>query len=75
MAVFDKNQSKIKMVILTKHGHENKTWWSPINQNTRKSEFVIQGMLTRFKRHKTAAVTNMVQFFENEVKIYEHKMP
>ncbi len=74
MPVFDKVESRIKMVILTKHGHPNAVWWSPINQNQRKRELVVMGMITRFKRHRTAAVTNMLQFFEGEVMIYEQKL-
>lgn len=74
MPVFDKQESKIKMVILTKHGFENEVWWSPINQNRRRSELIIQGMLTRFKRHNLAKFTNMLQFFESGIKIYEQRL-
>lgn len=35
MPVFDKAQSKIKMVILTKGKAKNVIWWSPIKHNKR----------------------------------------
>ena len=68
MPVFDKEKSKIKMVILTKSKERNAVWWSPINQNKRKSELVIRSMLKRFERSKLYAITNVVQFYENSLK-------
>ena len=73
MPVFDKEQSKIKMVILTKTKERNTVWWSPINQNKRKSELVIRSMLKRLERSKLFAITNVVQFYENSVLISQFK--
>ena len=73
MPVFDSTKSKIKMVILTQNKHSNAVWWSPINQNKRKSELVIRSMLKRFERSKLFAMTNVVQFYENSVLISQFK--
>lgn len=74
MPVFDKEQSKIKMVILTKGKAENVVWLSPIKQNKRKSELVIRSMLKRFKNNKELfSKTNVVQFYENNLLIAEIK--
>jgi hypothetical protein len=73
MPVFDNTKSKIKMVILTQSKHSNAVWWSPINQNKRKSELVIRSMLKRFERSKLFAITNVVQFYENSVLISQFK--
>ncbi|HEX8269787.1 MAG TPA: hypothetical protein VF581_07835 [Flavobacterium sp.] len=74
MPVFDKELSKIKMVILTKHGQENLPWYSPINQNKRDSRLVISGMITRFRRHRLATVTNKLQFYESGILIHEERL-
>ncbi len=73
MPVFDKEQSKIKMVILTKTKERNTVWWSPINQNKRKSELVIRSMLKRLERSKLFAITNVVQFYEKNLLISQFK--
>jgi hypothetical protein len=65
MPVFAPQQSKIKMVILTKTKQSNTVWWSPINQNKRNSESVVKSMLRRFEKHALSKVTNVVQFYEN----------
>jgi hypothetical protein len=69
MEVFDKEKSKIKMVILTKGKHQNKVWFSPIKYNKRKSEIIIGKMLKSFEKSKYLAITNVVQFYENNVLI------
>lgn len=71
---FKKEQSKIKMVILTKGKNQNKVWYSPTNQNKRRSELVMQSMLKRFSRSKLFAQTNVVQFYENNVLIQQIKI-
>ncbi len=73
MPVFENTQSKIKMVILTQNKHRNKVWWSPINQNRRKSELVIRSMLKRFERSPLYGITNVVQFYENNLLISQFK--
>lgn len=65
MPVFAPEQSKIKMVILTKNNIPNSVWWSPINQNKRPSLLVIRSMLRRFKKSHLANLTNVIQFYEN----------
>lgn len=73
MPVFDNTKSKIKMVILTRNRHSNAVWWSPINQNKRKSELVIRSMLRRFKKSPLYRITNVVQFYENNLLISQFK--
>ena len=75
MPVFDKDISKIKMVILTKTKEKNAVWWSPINQNKRKSELVIRSMLRRFEKSQLITITNVVQFYENNLLISQFKYP
>jgi hypothetical protein len=73
MPVFDNTKSKIKMVILTQNKQSNAVWWSPINQNKRKSELVIRSMLRRFEKSKLFTITNVVQFYENNLLISQFK--
>ena len=65
MTVFDSTKSKIKMVILTKGTSPNKVWYSPINQNKRKSELVIRSMLKRIEKQAFFNQINVIQFYEN----------
>lgn len=73
MPFFAKEQSKIKMVILTKGKLPNKVWFSPVNQNKRKSELVIRSMLRRLEKSKLIAITNVVQFYQNNQLITQFK--
>ena len=74
MPVFAPEASKIKMVILTKSKLENAVWWSPINQNKRNSQRIIESMLRRFEQHALAKITNVIQFYENGNLIAEKKL-
>ncbi|WP_281238986.1 hypothetical protein [Flavobacterium praedii] len=74
MPVFEPETSKIKMVILTKSKQDNAVWWSPINQNKRNSQRIIESMLRRFEKHALAKITNVIQFYENGNLIAEKKL-
>lgn len=74
MPVFAAKASKIKMVILTKSKQDNAVWWSPINQNKRNSQRIIESMLRRFEKHALAKITNVIQFYENGNLIAEKKL-
>lgn len=74
MAISDPKESKIKMAIMTKAGHKNQVWYSPIKQNKKRSELVVMGMLRRFMKTKTAQFTNVVLFYENDVLIAKSKL-
>ena len=74
MEIFSPTESKIKMVILTKHGFENEVWYSPIKQNRWRNERILDGMLRRFKKHPMAGFTNCLQFFEKGVLVYQEKL-
>lgn len=64
MPVFEKEKSKIKMVILTKTKEKNQVWYSPVKQNRKPEKTIIEGMLRRFNNHKIFAITNVVQFYD-----------
>jgi hypothetical protein len=64
MPVFEKEKSKIKMVILTKSKESNKVWYSPLKQNNKPEKTIIAGMLRRFNANKIFAITNVVQFYD-----------
>jgi hypothetical protein len=65
MKIGIKEKSKIKMVILTKNGHANHTIFSPVKQNDKPSNIIIEGMLRRFKTKPIIQHTNVIQFYEN----------
>lgn len=65
MAVFDKLESKIKMVILTKHGFENAVWYSILKYNKKEDTYIIKTMLRRFQEHEIYKQTNCIQFYDN----------
>ena len=64
MPVFEKEKSKIKMVILTKAKESNAVWYSPVKQNTKPEKTIMAGMLRRFQNSKLFAITNVVQFYD-----------
>lgn len=64
--IFEKEKSKIKMVILTKRKESNAVWYSPIKQNKKPEKTVIEGMMRRFQSHKLFLITNVVQFYDME---------
>ena len=64
MAVFEKEKSKIKMVILTKRKESNAVWYSPLKQNSKPERTIIEGMMRRFQQNKLFNVTNVVQFYD-----------
>lgn len=74
MPVFDAQQSKIKMVILTKNNFENPVWYSPIKQNKHRTESIITSMLRRFEKSKWLKFTNIIQFYENGTLIAVKKL-
>ena len=74
MPVFEKETSKIKMVILTKTKENNAVWWSPINQNKRRNELIIKGMIRRFKNNEIIKITNVIQFYEKGILIAQHRL-
>lgn len=65
MPIFCKNKSKIKMVILTKHGHENLTWYSILDKDNKPESQIIKSMLRRFSENVAMKYTNIVRFYDN----------
>jgi hypothetical protein len=69
---------RIKMVINTKAGYQNVTWGSFKRLDANTDDFIIQGMIDRFKKTGLDQVTQVLQFYCNntgnllrEVKDYE----
>lgn len=69
MPSIDNQQSKIKMVALTRRGFDNVTWYSYLKENRRRSELICDGMLKRFKEDRMFAVTRVIQFYERNILI------
>lgn len=74
MPVFNSQESKIKMTILTKGNNENRVWYSPIKDNKKTSERIIKSMLRRFEKNKLMLITNVVQFYENDTLVYQQNV-
>jgi len=75
MKIGDSQQSKIKMMIMTKAGHKNLVWWSPVKQNRKRSELIINGMVKRFMTQtEIVKITNVLMFYENEMLIAKAKI-
>jgi hypothetical protein len=75
MAFYQNGQSKLKMVALMPPNEKNITWYSPIWQNHKNNETIIEGMLQRFKKQDASKRVAVYQFYENEVKVFELKRP
>lgn len=59
---------------MTKGGHKNLVWYSPIKQNKKRSELIVTGMMRRFMKTETAKITNVLLFYENETLIAKAKL-
>lgn len=66
MAISDPKESKVKMSIMTKGKNKNQVWYSPIKQNKKRAELIINGMMRRFMKTETAKITNVVLFYDNQ---------
>ena len=66
MPIFDPVTSKIKMVILTKHGIDNQVWYSRLRYQKLTNEKIIEKMITSFNRDPMKSLTNVVQFYDNQ---------
>lgn len=64
MPFFEKDKSKIKMVGLTPTGQKNIIWYSPISQNNKKSEKIVDGMFRRFQQDNAFSSCRAIQFYE-----------
>lgn len=73
MPFFQKDKSRIKMVGLTGPKEKNVIWYSPVWQNQKKSETIIEGMMRRFKTSPQYKSVKVVQFYENNQLIAEYR--
>lgn len=64
MPFYDKDKSRIKMVILTKNGYSNQTVYSPIDQNKKSDEFILKGMLRRWLKTDILKTAQVIQFYD-----------
>ena len=61
--------------MLTTSTEKNRVWYSPIKQNHKPPEKIIEGMLRRFSDDPLlSAITNKIQFYENGNLIAEVKI-
>lgn len=60
-----KEKSRIKMVLLTKNGFDNLTVYSPYKQNRKTDQFIMIGMLKRYRTKPEIKYTNVIQFYDN----------
>lgn len=71
---YNRETSKIKMVVLTKKGFDNLTQYSPVKYNKRSEEFIMNGMLRRLQTNEILQVAQVIQFYDqNGIKVHEIK--
>ena len=75
MPFYQQGTSKIKMVALMPPKEKNITWYSPIDQNKKPSNIILDGMLRRFNAQDAAKRVVVIQFYEDGQKIHEIKRP
>lgn len=71
MPFYEKQKSKIRMVVLKGHKEENQVFYSPIQENDKPSLQIIAGMLKRLK--DKLGSYNVIQFYENNQLIHSEK--
>lgn len=69
MPIFDKNKSRVKMVVLRSGKNDPITWWSIIDKDNQKIDKICQDMLRRFNEYlKTRPMIlptiNKIHFYE-----------
>ncbi|MFP9114328.1 hypothetical protein ACLI1A_10310 [Flavobacterium sp. RHBU_3] len=68
------NNYEIKMRILTKPGHENKSWLSFEKYTDKRSQnSIIEGMYRRFKESDWPPITQKLQFYDKYGKLVDQK--
>jgi hypothetical protein len=75
MPFYQKEKSKIKMVALMPPKENNITWYSPIDQNKKPTDTIINGMLGRFKNKDEAKRVQVYQFYVDGALYHEIKRP
>jgi hypothetical protein len=73
MPFYQNGQSKLKMVVLMPPNEQNIVWYSPVWQNHKHNETIINGMLQRFRKQEVAKRVAVYQFYENNVLVFQHK--
>ena len=69
MPIFSKELSRVKMVILTKHGHQNKVWYSILSKDKKNLVEICHKMMKRFtKSNNLIANANIIIFYDNQTK-------
>lgn len=64
MPFYDKDKSRIKMVILTKNGYPNQTVYSPLDQNHKPDDLIMKGMLRRWKDKEIMKNAQSINFYD-----------
>ena len=75
MPMFSKQSARIKLVILTKPGEKNITWYSLEKDQNKPDRTIIDGMKRRFENSSYATKAQVLQFYDNRSKqlIAEYK--
>lgn len=68
MPIFDKQTARIKLVILTKPGQQNITWYSLEKEKNKPEKSIIEGMLRRFNTSAHTKIAQVLQFYDNQSK-------
>lgn len=68
MPVFDKHSARIKLVILTKPGINNQTWYSIEKENKKSDNAIIEGMIKRFEKSQFVNTAQVLQFYDNKTR-------
>ncbi|QEE49621.1 hypothetical protein FUA48_08505 [Flavobacterium alkalisoli] len=66
MPIFDKHTARIKLVILTKPGEKNITWYSLEKEKNKPEKSIIDGMIKRFERSSYTKIAQVLQFYDNK---------
>lgn len=86
--IYCRNCSKIQMAILLKNGNDhlkyqnnrghlsNPVWYSPLKENKKADNIIIQGMLRRFYTTPLISCANVIKFYRNgsSQEIYTHQL-
>lgn len=69
MPIFDKNKSRVKMVVLRSGKHTSIVWWSILDKDKGRIEVICSNMLRRFSEYlkKNPGIQqtiNKIHFYE-----------
>ena len=71
MIKYDKENARIRMVILTINGKPNYEWHSPekYDKSSKSDKDIIAGMLRRFMEKEYAKDAQVIMFYDNKTNV------